>query len=58
MNGIEEMYENLDNLMNDVFGIFPDASFSSWNDSNAESWQDIYENYNNHTILGKISEVT
>jgi hypothetical protein len=54
---IEELYDDMETLTSDVCEIFPDAFFSSWNDSNKEIWQDIFESYSDRTIIGKIIEV-
>lgn len=57
IDDIEEPYESIDNAMNDLFQIYPDASFGPWNDSCDSIWQDIYENNTERTIIiGKIYE--
>jgi len=40
--------------MHDCFNIFPNASFSEWQETTTETWLDII---NNDIVVGKIFEV-
>ncbi|MDD3175531.1 MAG: hypothetical protein WC929_05780 [Bacilli bacterium] len=51
---IEELYNDLDSAMIDCFSIFPNASFSLWQESQITTWLDVIdENF----FVGKIFEV-
>lgn len=54
---IEEVYTSLDDAIVDCLGIFPDAFFSEWQETDESTWQYIYESYDNRTTIGFIYEI-
>ena len=54
LDSISEKYDDLDQAMHDCFNIFPNASFSEWQETATETWMDII---NNDIVVGKIFEV-
>jgi len=51
---LEESCSDVDSAMHKCFMLFPDASFSSWNETKSETWLDIVDD---GQIVGKIFEL-
>ena len=54
LDGLSENCPTVDDAMELCFLIYPNASFSSWNDSQDETWLDILDGSEK---IGKIMEL-
>jgi hypothetical protein len=53
LSTVLEEYEDLDSAMNDCFLVYPDASFSWWNEDGEETFMDVIDGGN---VIGRIIE--
>lgn len=53
IGNVAESYDDLDSAMNDCFLVFPDASFSWWNEAGEETFLEVIDGGN---VIGRIIE--
>lgn len=53
LSKVIEEYDDLDSAMNDCFLVFPNASFSWWNEVGEETFMDVIDGGN---VIGRITE--